>query len=78
MLRIWAGKQIGIMIAHKSEKKTPVPVIEIEINWDEHLRRWMQAELIEKPTRIYENINNTISSGCKCCADLNRGNCELR
>ena len=48
MLRTWAGKQIGIMIAHKSEKKTPVPVIEIEINWDEHLHRWMQAELIEK------------------------------
>jgi hypothetical protein len=29
-------------IAHKSEKETPVQVIEIEINWGEHLHRWMQ------------------------------------
>jgi hypothetical protein len=48
MLRTWAGKQIGMMIAHKSEKKTPVPVIEIEINWDEHLHRWMPGRANRK------------------------------
>jgi len=36
------------------------------------------AELIEEPAQIYENINNTISSGCDCCADHNRVICELR
>ena len=66
------------LIAHRSEKETPVQVIEIEINWDEHLPRWMQHTRIEGRARTHENINNPISSGCHCCADLNRVICELR